>query len=173
MSSSPTASPPWGTTRATYPTSSRGRSSSSGCWRPRRRTSPPTTSPPSSAGRWSCGDPRMTATSSRVGGSDAADVVAALQRHGVRDVDASQLARTLYSSDASIYRVAPLVVVRPRHTDEMAAVLAVARETGTPLTMRGAGTSIAGNAVGAGIVMDTARHLNRVLSLDPESRTAV
>ena len=44
----------------------------------------------------------------------------------------------------------PQVVVRPRHTDEIAATLAVARETGAPLTMRGAGTSIAGNAVGAG-----------------------
>ena len=41
--------------------------------------------------------------------------------------------------------------------------MAVARETGTPLTMRGAGTSIAGNAIGAGIVIDTSKHLNRVL----------
>ena len=39
--------------------------------------------------------------------------------------------------------------------------------------MRGAGTSIAGNAVGPGIVVDTARHLNRVVSLDPDARTAV
>ena len=50
--------------------------------------------------------------------------------------------------------------------------MAVARETGTPLTMRGAGTSIAGNAIGAGIVIDTSKHLNRVLSIDPEARTA-
>ena len=52
------------------------------------------------------------------------------------------------------------------------ATLAVARETGVPLTMRGAGTSIAGNAIGAGIVVDTSRHLNRVLGIDPEARTA-
>ncbi len=57
-------------------------------------------------------------------------------------------------------------------TDELAATLAVARETGTPITMRGAGTSIAGNAVGAGIVIDTSRHLNRVLELNREQRTA-
>ena len=50
--------------------------------------------------------------------------------------------------------------------------MAVARDTGTPLTMRGAGTSIAGNAVGTGIVVDVARHLDRVLSIDPEARTA-
>ena len=40
------------------------------------------------------------------------------------------------------------------------------------MTMRGAGTSIAGNAVGAGIVVDTSRHLDRVLALDPDARTA-
>ena len=62
--------------------------------------------------------------------------------------------------------------MRPRHTDEIAATLAVARETGTPITMRGAGTSIAGNAIGPGIVIDTSRHLNRVLELDREARTA-
>ena len=50
---------------------------------------------------------------------------------------------------------------------------AVARQTGVPVTMRGAGTSIAGNAVGPGMVVDTSRHLRRVLSLDPEARTAV
>jgi FAD/FMN-containing dehydrogenase len=101
------------------------------------------------------------------------DVTAALHRAGVRDVDTSDLARALYASDASVYRVPPLAVVRPQHTDELAAVLAAVRETGVPLTMRGAGTSIAGNAVGPGVVVDTLRHLHRVVSLDPEAATAV
>ncbi len=65
------------------------------------------------------------------------------------------------------------MVVRPRDTDEVAAALEVAREYGVPLTMRGAGTSIAGNAVGAGIVVDTSKHLNQVLALDREARTAL
>ncbi|MDO9496854.1 MAG: FAD-binding oxidoreductase, partial [Nocardioides sp.] len=102
----------------------------------------------------------------------APDLVAALRRHGVDDVDDSTLARALYSADASLYRVVPQVVVRPRHRDELGAVLDVARSAGVSLTMRGAGTSIAGNAVGGGIVVDTARHLNRVLSIDPDARTA-
>ena len=102
----------------------------------------------------------------------APDLVAALRRHGVDDVDDSTLARALYSADASLYRVVPQVVVRPRHRDELGAVLDVARSAGVPLTMRGAGTSIAGNAVGGGIVVDTARHLDRVLAIDPEARTA-
>ena len=100
-------------------------------------------------------------------------VVGALRAAGVGDVDDSTLARSLYASDASVYRVAPQVVVRPRHVEEIAAVLEVARASATPVTMRGAGTSIAGNAVGAGIVVDTRRHLHRLRSLDPEARTAV
>ncbi|MEO7423072.1 MAG: FAD-binding oxidoreductase, partial [Ornithinibacter sp.] len=103
----------------------------------------------------------------------SADLVHALRRQGVTDVDDSTLARSLYASDASIYRIAPQVVVRPRDTDELAATLSVMRETGVPLTMRGAGTSIAGNAIGAGIVVDTSKHLNRVLVIDPEARTAL
>jgi len=101
------------------------------------------------------------------------ELVEALRRHGVGEVDDSTLTRAMYSTDASLYRVVPQVVVHPRHTDEIAAALAVAREHRVPLTMRGAGTSIAGNAVGTGIVVDTSRHLNRVLDLDPETRTAL
>ena len=101
------------------------------------------------------------------------DLVAELRGRGVTDVDDSVLARALYSSDASLYRVVPQVVARPRHPDEIVAILDAARALKVPLTMRGAGTSIAGNAVGPGIVVDTVRHLDRVLSLDPEARTAV
>ncbi len=101
------------------------------------------------------------------------DLVAELRRAGVADVDGSTLTRALYSTDASLYRVVPQVVVRPRDVDELVATVAVAHASGTPLTMRGAGTSVAGNAVGTGIVVDTSRHLNRVLSLDAETRSAV
>jgi len=101
------------------------------------------------------------------------DPVAALRRAGLTDLDDSTLARALYSSDASIHRVVPRVVVRPRHGDELETILAVARETGTPVTMRGAGTSIAGNAIGPGIVVDTSRHLDRIIAVDPDARTAV
>ena len=100
------------------------------------------------------------------------DLAAELRRLGITDVDDSALARSLYASDAGLYRIAPQVVVRPRDTDEVAGTLAVARATGAPLTMRGAGTSIAGNAIGAGIVLDTSKHLNRILALDAEARTA-
>jgi FAD/FMN-containing dehydrogenase len=102
----------------------------------------------------------------------SADLLAELRRRGVTDVDDSVLTRALYSSDASLYRVVPQVVARPRAGDDLEAILDVASATGTPVTMRGAGTSIAGNAVGPGIVVDTVRHLNRVVSVDHEARTA-
>jgi FAD/FMN-containing dehydrogenase/Fe-S oxidoreductase len=91
---------------------------------------------------------------------------------GVSEVDDSTLARALYSTDASLYRVVPQVVVRPRSVEEVLATIEACRLTGTPLTSRGAGTSIAGNAVGTGVVIDFTRHLNRVHDIDVEARTA-
>ncbi|MGH3359741.1 MAG: FAD-binding oxidoreductase, partial [Nocardioidaceae bacterium] len=103
----------------------------------------------------------------------ASDVVDVLRRNGVGDVDDSSLARALYSSDASLYRVPPKVVVRPRDVDEVLATVAACAATGVPLTARGAGTSIAGNAVGAGVVMDFRRNLGGIEHIDAEARTAV
>jgi len=102
-----------------------------------------------------------------------AEVSAALRAAGIADVDDSALGRALYSSDASLYRVLPQAVVRPRHVEEIEAVLDVCRQLGLPLTMRGAGTSIAGNAVGPGVVLDTSRHLTRILQVDPDALLAV
>ena len=80
--------------------------------------------------------------------------------------------RAEYATDASNYRVVPAVVAFPRHAEEAAAALAVARQYKVPVTSRGGGTSIAGNSVGPGIVLDFSRHLNRVLAVDAEARTA-
>ena len=66
----------------------------------------------------------------------------------------------------------PELVVFPRDADEVVAVVETCLDLGVPLTARGAGTSIAGNAVGPGVVMDLARHLRRVLSMDPEAAAA-
>jgi FAD/FMN-containing dehydrogenase/Fe-S oxidoreductase len=108
----------------------------------------------------------------RTAAPEAGELAAALRRAGLADVDDSGLARALYSSDASLYRVLPQAVVRPRHPDELVATLEVCRSLGVPLTARGAGTSIAGNAVGPGVVVDTSRYLHRVRSIDADARTA-
>jgi len=77
-----------------------------------------------------------------------------------------------YAYDASNYRVPPLAVAFPRAAEDVRAVLQACREAGIAVTSRGGGTSMAGNAVGPGVVLDFSRHMNRVLSLDPEARTA-
>jgi FAD/FMN-containing dehydrogenase/Fe-S oxidoreductase len=101
------------------------------------------------------------------------EVAAALRRAGVNEVDGSTRRRAEYSSDASLYRVVPAAVVFPRHVDELPAIVEVSRSFGMSVTARGAGTSIAGNAVGAGIVVDFSRHLNKIRHIDAASATAV
>ncbi|WP_369194606.1 FAD-binding and (Fe-S)-binding domain-containing protein [Streptomyces djakartensis] len=82
-------------------------------------------------------------------------------------------ARALVTMDASNYRRVPLGVVAPVDAEDVAAVLAVCREHGVPVVARGGGTSIAGQATGTGVVLDFTRHMNRLVALDPEARTAV
>lgn len=103
---------------------------------------------------------------------DRSDIVNALRSTVGGEVDDSTRRRAEYSSDASNYRVVPQVVVFPRDTDDVLAALSVSRDTATPITARGAGTSVAGNAIGTGIVLDFSQHLNRVISIDPDARTA-
>lgn len=103
----------------------------------------------------------------------AADIISRLRAAVRGDVDASRRRRAEFSTDASNYRVVPQVIVAPRDNDDVLAVVAIARETRIPLTSRGAGTSIAGNAIGAGIVLDFSVYMNKILSIDPETRTAV
>ncbi|SCD56554.1 FAD binding domain-containing protein, partial [Streptomyces sp. SolWspMP-sol7th] len=106
----------------------------------------------------------------------APDTLAALHSALTRTVrgtvDFSPGARALTTMDASNYRRVPLGVVAPYDSDDVAATLAACREHGVPLVPRGGGTSIAGQATGTGIVLDFTRHMNRLLDLDPETRTA-
>ncbi|HEY4020834.1 MAG TPA: FAD-binding oxidoreductase, partial [Pseudonocardiaceae bacterium] len=103
---------------------------------------------------------------------DPSALLTELRAAGLSEVDISARRRAEYSSDASLYRLVPTAVAFPRSTDEVLAALSVCRTLGVPLTARGAGTSIAGNAVGAGLVLDFSRHLNRITALDPEAETA-
>jgi len=80
--------------------------------------------------------------------------------------------RALYSTDASNYRVVPDLVVVPADVDDLMAAVLITAQAGAPLVLRGAGTSMAGNAIG-GVVVDVSRHLNTILEIDPIGRTAV
>ncbi|WP_084099561.1 FAD-binding and (Fe-S)-binding domain-containing protein [Demequina sp. NBRC 110051] len=103
---------------------------------------------------------------------ESTDLAAHLRARVDGEVDDSPRRRAEYSTDASNYRVPPQVVVFPRDADDLEAALAAARDINAPVTMRGGGTSVAGNSIGPGVVIDTSRHMNRLLGLDPEARTA-
>ncbi|PTH83466.1 FAD-binding oxidoreductase [Streptomyces sp. A244] len=77
-----------------------------------------------------------------------------------------------YAYDASNYRVPPRAVVFPRGAEDVVAVVRACREAGVPVTARGGGTSMAGNAVGPGVVLDFSRYMNRILDIDEAARTA-
>lgn len=102
----------------------------------------------------------------------ATDLASHLREHVDGEVDDSTRRRAEYSTDASNYRVPPAVVVFPRDADDLEATLAAAREVNQSVTMRGGGTSVAGNSIGPGVVIDTSRHMNRILDVDPQARTA-
>ncbi len=90
----------------------------------------------------------------------------------ITEVDASKRRRAEYSTDASNYRVEPLAVVFPRSAEETEAILAFLRERDVPVTSRGGGTSVAGNAIGPGVVLDFSRYMNQILEVDPDRRIA-
>jgi FAD/FMN-containing dehydrogenase/Fe-S oxidoreductase len=100
------------------------------------------------------------------------DVAAALRDAVDGEVSSATRRRAEFSTDASNYRVVPEVVVFPRDTDDLIAALTTAQRTGASVTMRGGGTSVAGNAIGPGVVIDTSRHLNQILDIDIEARNA-
>jgi len=104
---------------------------------------------------------------------DRAELAAALRAAGLAEIETATRRRAEYSSDASNYRVVPEVVAFPRGADEIVAALTVCRDRDVPIVTRGGGTSIAGNALSAGLVLDLSRHLNRVIAVDQEERTAV
>ncbi len=105
--------------------------------------------------------------------TEAASDVAERLRKSVRgSVSDDARRRAGYSTDPSNYRVVPQVFVEPLDVDDVLATLEVSRESGIPVTSRGGGTSRAANAVGTGIVIDFARHSNRVLEIDADARTA-
>jgi FAD/FMN-containing dehydrogenase/Fe-S oxidoreductase len=80
------------------------------------------------------------------------------------------VSRALYSTDASVYQITPLGVAIPRTRDALRHIVQICARHRCPITMRGGGTSQAGQAIGDGLVVDTSRHLNAVLELNAAER---
>src|SRR5881296_465777 len=88
------------------------------------------------------------------------------------DVRFDPISRLLYSTDASMYQVEPIGVVIPRDADDVQAAVEVARKHQVALLPRGGGTSLTGQTVNRALVLDFARHMNRVLEVNSEERWA-
>ena len=84
------------------------------------------------------------------------------------DLFFDQLMRTLYATDASVYRELPLAVALPRNTEDIKKLIHFAREHQTSLIPRTAGTSLAGQCVGEGIVVDVSKYFTQILEFNKE-----
>src|SRR5258708_7809546 len=100
--------------------------------------------------------------------SKSAQLANSLNGQIAGDVYLDEHHRALYSTDASLYQIEPLAVIAPRTRDDVVVAMQAAAENRVPLVARGSGTSLSGQAVGAGIVVDFSKYMNRIIELDPK-----
>ena len=86
------------------------------------------------------------------------------------DLFTDNVQRILYATDASSYREKPLAVTKPKSADDIAKILEFARRHGTSVIPRAGGTSLAGQVVGSGIVVDISKYLNKIVEFNKEER---
>jgi FAD/FMN-containing dehydrogenase/Fe-S oxidoreductase len=99
------------------------------------------------------------------------ELAARLRKDTQGEVRFDRGTRGRYSTDASIYQIEPVGVLIPRAVRDVAAALNVCREMSIPVLARGGGTSQCGQTVGAALVIDNSKYLNRVLNLDLDAMT--
>ena len=87
------------------------------------------------------------------------------------DARFDNLTRQLYAIDASIYQIEPVGVAFPKTAQQASAVIRAAADAALSITPRGAGTSLVGNAIGEGLIVDFARHNRQITDLDLEKRS--
>ncbi len=80
------------------------------------------------------------------------------------------VSQALYSTDASVYQIQPLGVVLPKSREDIIRIVETCRRLRCPLTMRGGGTSQAGQAIGEGLIVDTSKYYNRILEINAEEQ---
>ena len=100
------------------------------------------------------------------------DLARELQANTTGEVRFDRISRALYSTDASVYQIQPVGVVLPRSREDLIRVVRICAEHGCSLTLRGGGTSQAGQAIGPGVIVDTSKYFNRVLEVNVTERWA-
>lgn len=93
-----------------------------------------------------------------------------LSRRIKGEVESDLLHRVIYATDASAYREMPLGVVYPKDASDVKEIVKFVRENEVGLIPRAAGTSLAGQVVGDGLVVDISRHMNRILELNVQEK---
>jgi len=96
-----------------------------------------------------------------------------LRRELKGDLYTDQTQRILYATDASSYREMPLAVTRPKDKEDIKKIISFAREINSSVIPRGGGTSLAGQVVGDGIVVDVSKYMNRILEFNAEEKWIV
>ena len=96
----------------------------------------------------------------------------ALEEQIAGEVRFDKVSRALYSTDASVYQIEPLGVVVVKSRADIVETVNLCREFGCSMTMRGGGTSQAGQAIGAGLQVDTSKYFNRLLEVNAAERWA-
>ena len=83
------------------------------------------------------------------------------------------LHRQLYATDASVYKIYPEGVCFPENKEDIIELIHFARENKVPLIPRAGGTSLAGQVVGEGLVVDVSKHFNQIIDFDPKAKTII
>ncbi len=99
-------------------------------------------------------------------------LAARLRREVEGEVSFDAFSRGRYATDASIYQVDPIGVVVPKSVEDLTRAVEIAVDAGVPVLPRGGGTSQCGQTVNEAIVLDCSKHVNKLVDLDPEARTA-
>jgi FAD/FMN-containing dehydrogenase/Fe-S oxidoreductase len=100
-----------------------------------------------------------------------AHLIGYLRKHVDGEIRFDDTSRRLYSTDASIYQITPTGVVIPRTEQALLSAVQICLETRTPIVARGGGTSLSGQSIGAGVVIDCSKYLNAIGPVDIEART--
>ncbi|HQR09051.1 MAG TPA: FAD-linked oxidase C-terminal domain-containing protein [Gemmatales bacterium] len=95
-----------------------------------------------------------------------------LRKETTGEVHSDPITRDLYSTDASIYQIPPVAVFLPRTANDLRIAVQISRDHHVPIVPRGGGTSLSGQAIGPGLVIDASKHLRRIIEIDTANHTA-
>src|SRR5574341_544302 len=101
------------------------------------------------------------------------DFTIELRKYFSGDIRDDLASRILYSTDASIYQIEPLGVVFPKTQDDLHVAVELAAKYRIPILPRGAGTSLAGQAIGDALILDCSRWLDKIVEINKEEHYAI